>query len=119
MLLVIKRLLFGTIATLVIGAGAVVYLAVPYFSTPKFVVRNESGVSVEVTAHWKGQSRNLGSLSVGSERVFEVNDEAAMEFRAVYPSGQIITSEPGVYFTSGTTVIAVVTGSSIEVSTEF
>ena len=119
MLFVIKKLLFAIVAILAIGAGLLVYFAAPYVATPKFVVKNESGVSVEVTAHWREKSKRIGSIVAGSKRVFEVNDEAAMEFRAVYPSGQVVTSSPAVYFTSGTTIIAVVTESAVEVSAEF
>lgn len=118
MLFVVKKLLFATVAILVIGAGSLVYFAAPYVATPKFVVKNESDISVEVTAHWREQIKSLSNIPAGSERVFEVNDEAAMEFRAVYQNGLVITSSPAVYFTSGTTVIAVVTESAVEVSTE-
>lgn len=115
----IKKLVLGTFTALIIGAGALAYLAAPYVATPEFVVKNESGVSIEVTAQWRERSKKLGSLPAGSEQVFEVNDEAAMKFRVVYPSGRVITSEPAIYFTSGTKVIAVVGKSSIDVSTEF
>lgn len=114
----IKKLLLDIVALMVIGVGTFAYVAATYVGTPKFTVKNQSGVSVEVTAYWREQSRNLGTLSPGEERVFEVNDEAAMQFQAVYPGGQVITSSPAVYFTSGTTVLAVVTESSIEVSAE-
>lgn len=116
---VIKKSVSGTVAAFIIGAGALAYLAAPYVTTPRFVVKNESGVSVEVTAHWRERSKKLGRLPAGSEQAFEVDDEAAMKFRVVYPSGQVVTSEPAVYFTSGTKTIAVVGESSINVRTEF
>ena len=107
------------VAILFIGAGSVAYFAASYVATPKFIVKNESDVNVEVTAYWKQQSKNLGSILAGGEQMFELNDEAAMEFRVAYPDGQVITNSPAIYFTSGTTVIAVVTESAIKVNAEF
>lgn len=85
-------------------------------ATPKFIVKNEAGVPVKVTSHWREKIKDLGELSPGAMIEFEVNDEAAMEFRATYPNGRVASSFPAVYFTSGTVTIAVVTDSSVEVS---
>jgi len=116
---VIRNQVRVIVAILFIGAGSVAYFAASYVATPKFIVKNESDVNVEVTAYWKQQSKNLGSILAGGEQMFELNDEAAMEFRVAYPDGQVITSSPAIYFTSGTTVIAVVTESAIKVNAEF
>jgi len=64
------------------------------------------------------EKKDLGELSPGSTIEFEVNDEAAMEFKATFTNGLVASSSQPVYFTSGTVTIAVVTESSIEVSTQ-
>ncbi len=100
------------------AVGALAFLAAPYVATPVFTVTNGSNVSVEVSAHWREETKILGKLDPGSELEFEVNDEAAMEFKATKPDGSVLTSAPPVYFTSGTSTTAVVKESSIEVSTQ-
>src|SRR5690606_18920779 len=114
----IKKLLLSIAAFLILGIGALVYLVAPHVATPKFIVKNETSVPVKVTAHWREKIKDLGELSPGAMIEFEVSDEAAMEFKAKYPNGEIVSSLPAVYFTSGTVTNAVVTDSSIEVSTQ-
>ncbi|MDX9688805.1 hypothetical protein [Halopseudomonas formosensis] len=114
----IKKLLLSIAAFLILGIGALVYLVAPYVATPKFIVKNEASVPVKVTAHWRDKIKELGELSPGTMIEFEVTDEAAMEFKAIYPNGRVASSFPAVYFTSGVVTNAVVTDSSIEVSTQ-
>ena len=115
---VLKKILIGITVVVIVGVGALAYLAAPFVATPRFIVKNESNVSVRVTAHWREETRTLGQLSPGDELEFEVNDEAAMEFQAVSTSGLALSSKPAVYFTSGTVTSAIITESSIEISTE-
>lgn len=114
----IKKLLLTIAAFFILGIGALVYLVAPHVATPKFIVKNEASVSVKVTAHWRENIKDFGEISPGAMIEFEVTDEAAMEFKAIYPNGEIASSFPVVYFTSGTVTNAVVTDSSIEVSTQ-
>lgn len=114
----IKKLLISIAALLILGIGLLVYLVAPHVAAPKFIVKNEAGVPVNVTAHWREKIKDLGELSSGAIVEFEVTDEAAMEFKATYPNGRVAASFPAVYFTSGTVINAVVTDSSIEVSTQ-
>ncbi len=114
----IKKLLLSIAAFLILGIGALVYLVAPHVATPKFIVKNEASVPVKVSAHWRDKIKDLGELSPGTMIEFEVTDEAAMEFKATYPDGRVTSSFPEDYFTSGTITNAVVTDSSIEVSTQ-
>lgn len=102
--------MIGVVLTLIIGAGLCV-------ATPTFTVTNKSEVNMQVTAHWRQEVKGLGELTPSDEVQFTVNDEAAMVFKAVKPDGSVLSSEPAVYFTSGTSTSAVITGSSIEVNT--
>lgn len=96
--------------------GLVGYLAAAHFATPKFTVKNAA--SVPVTAHWREETKDLGELAPGSLIEFEVTAEAAMEFRVTYPNGQVASSSNAVYFTSGTINNAVITDSSVDVSSQ-
>lgn len=112
----IKKFLLPIAAFLIIGVGVLVYWVIPHATTPKFVVKNEAGVPVKVTAHWREEVKDLGEVSPGAAIKFEVADEAAMEFKVIYPDGRTASSSPAVYFTAGTVTNAVVTDSSVEVS---
>lgn len=114
----IKKFLLPIAAFLILGVGALVYWVIPHATTPKFVVKNEASVPVKVTAHWREEVKDLGELSPGAEIEFEVADEAAMGFKATYPNGRVASSSPAVYFTAGTVTNAVVTDSSVEVSSQ-
>lgn|GEM_PF-2212203 len=115
---VVKKILIGIIILLAFAVGTLAFLAAPYVATPVFTVTNDSNVSVEVSANWREETKYLGKLNPGAELKFEVNDEAAMEFKATKPDGSVLTSVPPVYFTSGTSTAAVVKESSIEVRTQ-
>lgn len=104
--------------SITLGFCLLVYLAVPYVATPKFIVKNDTNFSIQITAHWRDKNKSLGQLSPGSELEFEVNDEAAMKFKVEFPEGRVLSSSPAVYFTSGTITRAIITGASIEVSTQ-
>lgn len=114
----IKKLLLSIAAFLILGIGVLVYLVAEYGAAPKLIVKNEAGVPVKITAHWRDKIKELGELSPGTMIEFEVTDEAAMEFKVIYPNGRVASSSPAVYFTSGVVTDAVVTDSSIEVSTQ-
>lgn len=114
----INKLLLAITALFIIGVGILIYLAAPFVATPKFIVKNESSATVKVTAHWRGKAKVLAGLSSDSQLEFKVNDEAAMEFKAAFPNGLVLSSAPAVYFASGTVTNAVVTDSSIEVSAQ-
>lgn len=113
----INKLLLAIAALFIFGIGLLAYLVVPLVATPTFVIKNEAGETVEVTAQWRNKVKQLGNIQPGSELVFEIKDEAAMEFRAVFPNGRVVHSGPAVYFTSGTVTEATVTAASIEVLT--
>ena len=113
----IKKILIGITILSAFAVGALAFLAA-HMAKPEFKVTNDSNVSVEVSAHWREKTKILGKLDPGAELKFEVNDEAAMEFKATRPDGSVLTSAPPVYFTSGTSTTAVVKESSIEVSTQ-
>ncbi|ASF17195.1 hypothetical protein K5M76_17080 [Shewanella xiamenensis] len=114
----INKLLLSIAAFLILGGVALVYLAALHVTTPRFIVKNEASVPVNVTAHWRDKIKDLGELSPDTIIEFEVTDEATMEFKALYSNGRITSSFPAVYFTSGIVTIAVVTDSSVEVSTQ-
>lgn len=114
----IKKILIVIALLAALAAGTLAFLTAPYVATPVFTVTNDSSVSVEVTAHWREEAKSLGILKPGDKLKFEVNDEAAMEFKATKPDGKVLTSAPPVYFTTGTSATAVVKESSIDVSTQ-
>ena len=114
----IKKLSIGIAAIFIIGIATLAYIVAPYVATPKFIVKNETSSSVQVSAYWREESRDLGQLSAGSVLEFEVNDEAAMEFKATFPNDKVLSSSPAVYFTSGTLTKAIIAESTIEVSTQ-
>lgn len=113
----IKKLLLSIAAFLILGIVTLVYLVALHVTASRFIVKNEASVPVKVTAHWRDKIKELGELLPDTMIEFEVTDEATMEFKALYPNGQIISSFPAVYFTAGVVTIVVVTDSSVEVST--
>ena len=98
--------------------GILLFTVAPLVATPKFIVINESRETVAVQAHWRETIRDLGDIPSNGRIEFEVNDEASMNFVATFPNGEIITSSPAVYFTSGTVTYAVISTTSVDVSTE-
>lgn len=116
----IKKVLLAIAALFIIGIGMLLCLVAlaPLVVTPKFSVINESDETVTVTAHWREKVKNLGTVPPGSEIEFEVDDEAAMVFQVTFPNGMVVSSSPAIYFTSGTVTNAVITGFTVEVSTE-
>lgn len=113
-----KKLLLTVSTFIILAIGALLYIATPYVATPKFIVKNMASTPVIVTAHWRTHTKDLGELAPDTSIEFEVNDEAAMLFNAIHPNGRISDSSPGVYFTSGTLVYAVITDTEIEVATQ-
>lgn len=93
------------------------FLGALYWATPTVVIHNHSGVEVQVEARWDAQRKQLPALSPGAKRRFKVAGESAMGFVVNYPDGRQISSTP-VYFTTATTVTAVVTDSGVEVRSE-
>ncbi len=92
-------------------------LAITYWATPTMVVRNDSQHTVRVTAHWGDRLKILQAIKPGARRTFKVRGESAITFVVSYPDGTQVTSHP-MYFTTATTVTAVVTGSGVEATTE-
>ena len=88
------------------------------FLGPGFLVINETEADVEVTAHWRDRSQELGVIGGGGQHRFRVNDEAAMRFVGRYPDGREVASEE-IYFSGGTAVEAVIGDDSISVRYEF
>lgn len=94
-----------------------VILAAPSFFDPAFEVVNESTEPVFVVAEWRGEEKTIGNIGPMATYEFCVDAEAAMKFRVGYLGGVEIESEP-IYFTSGTTVIATITGNAVRVRYE-
>ncbi|WP_313055426.1 hypothetical protein [Pseudomonas lopnurensis] len=88
-----------------------------YWATPTMVVQNDSELTVQVTAHWGDSRKMLQPIKPGDKRTFKVRGESAIEFVATYPDGTQVTSRP-MYFTTATTVTAVVTDSGVEATAE-
>lgn len=86
-----------------------------YWATPTMVVQNHSGSTVQMIAKWDDNVIELPALSPGAQRAFKVRGESAIEFFVTYPDGTQVKSQP-MYFTTATTVSAVVTANSVEVS---
>lgn len=97
---------------------AMVTLAIPSFFDPEFEVANNSSGTVSVVAAWRSHEKMIGNIAPMSSYEFSVDDEAAMIFRVHYASGKEVESEP-MYFTSGTKVIATISGDSMVVRYDF
>lgn len=109
----LKHLGWGLLAVLVSVftlAGAALYWA-----TPTMVVRNDSSATVQVTARWNAHHRELHDLQPGHARTFKVRGESTITFTVTYPDGSHVQSLP-MYFTTATTVSAVITARSVSVS---
>lgn len=113
-----NRLLIATSILLSVVIGIFLFSVAPLVTTPKFIVINESRETVAVQAHWRETIRDLGDIPSDEMIEFEVNDEASMNFVVTFPNGEIITSSPPVYFTSGTVTYAVISSTSVDVSTK-
>lgn len=114
----LKRLILVFFGVLIAGAGVTIFIADSYLGTPKFVVINQSDLAIEARVYWREQSKDLGTLAPGGNRIFRVRDEAGMRFSAVYPDGRIVNSSHETYFTNGMTVTAIFTTTTVEVSAE-
>jgi hypothetical protein len=112
-----RKVLLGISASLLVGLGALAYLAAPYLATPRFSVLNATRNPVQVTAYWRNESKLLGTIAPNQEVEFTVNAEAAISFKAKYENGKEVASE-GMYFTSGTSIEAKITGTAIELRYE-
>lgn len=100
--------------------GAVILIglaifAIPAFFDPAFEVVNQTDGPVYVIAEWRTESREIGSIEALSSYEFSVDDEAAMVFRVRFADGSEAESEP-IYFSRGFTVIATISGNSVEVA---
>lgn len=113
----IKKALFGIAVVVIVCVGALVYIAAPYLTTPTFSVSNSSASPVSVIAFWRDKSKDLGLIAPGEVIEFEVNDEAAIKFKAKYSSGKEVISEE-MYFSSGLSIDATVTETGIELNYE-
>ncbi|MGM0564318.1 MAG: hypothetical protein ACQES2_08305 [Pseudomonadota bacterium] len=90
----------------IIGFTGLAVLLLPSFFRPTFEVTNRDNEAASITAHWRQQEKDLGSLSPGETVQFDLSDEAGMVFIARYPDGQHAASEP-VYFSRGLNIVAV------------
>lgn len=88
-----------------------------YWATPTMIVQNRSESIVQIIAKWDDNVIELPGLSPGAQRTFKVRGESAIEFFVTYPDGTQVKSQP-MYFTTATTVSAVVTANSVDVSAE-
>lgn len=112
---IIKRIAIALFALFILCTALL--LAITYWATPTMVVRNDSQHTVRVTAHWGNSFKILQPLKPGARRTFKVRGESAITFVVSYPDGTQVTSHP-MYFTTATTVTAVVTGSGVEATME-
>lgn len=92
-------------------------VGITYWATPTVVIQNHSWVTVHVEAYWGTDRKQFPAITPEAKRTFKVTGESAMEFVATYPDGRHVTSLP-MYFTTATTVTAVVTDSGVEVTAE-
>lgn len=88
-----------------------------YWATPTIVIQNHSGDTVRVTAQWGTSRKELPAVSPGAKRTFKVAGESAIEFVVTYPDSTQLRSLP-MYFTTATTVTAVVTDRVVEVTAD-
>ena len=98
-------------------AGAALIFIAPSFSTPRFVVSNDTADKVLVIARWRQQEKDLGVLLAGGQTEFTVKDEAAMEVIARFPDGHSVSNDP-VYCTAGMVYKFEITASKIEATFE-
>jgi hypothetical protein len=85
------------------------------WATPTVVVRNQSGVTVQVVAQWNTHRKQLPAIAPRATCRFKAAGESSMVFVVTYPDGQQLTSLP-MYFTTATTVTAVVTENTVDVT---
>lgn len=97
---------------------AALLLGVDYWAAPTVVVRNQSGVTVQVEAQWSANRKQLPAIAPGAKRTFKVTGESSIVFAVTYPDGRQLTSRP-MYFTAFTTVTAVITDGLVEVDAKF
>jgi len=96
----IKKLSILIISILCIITGALMFIAAPYFSDAKFIIRNKTNSNVSLVARWRNNEKSLGIVKPGASIELSVNDEAAIEFIVTLNENNIIQSQP-LYFTSG------------------
>lgn len=113
---ILRRIAFALCALAALYAA--LFLGVAYWAKPTMVIRNHSGVTVQVEARWGTNRKQLPAIAPGAKRRFKVGGESAMGFVVTYPDGKQISTEP-VYFTITTTVTAIVTDSTVEVTSNF
>jgi hypothetical protein len=110
-----RSITLSLVILLLIGVG--ISLA-PLLKDPSFKIMNQSQHIVQVSAHWRGESRELGAIQPSSTYLLTLDDEAAMKFTAHYPDGRNVDSEE-IYFTGGTIIIATITENEIKVKHDF
>jgi len=111
-----SRLFFGALIVVVISTT---YVFVRGSALgPSFRISNDSTQNVAVTARWRDQSRDLGTIEPGSTLSLTVRDEASIVFNVRYADGRDIDSKP-VYFSSGIITNVSISGASIDVEQDF
>ena len=107
-----SRLFLGTLLVVVISTT---YIFVSNAALgPRFKISNNSLHAVVVTAKWRDQVRNLGTVEPNSSTALTVRDEASMVFDVEYADGRELYSE-SVYFTSGMTIYVSIAEESVAV----
>jgi hypothetical protein len=110
------RFFFGLLIVVVISTA---YIVVGGFRLgPRFNITNDSAQNVTVTATWKNQSRDLGSIESGSTISLTVRGEASMVFNVRHADGSEMASEP-VYVTGEVTIDVSISEDSIDVQHNF
>lgn len=92
-----------------------VLAAITYWATPTVVIQNHSPDAVRVAAQWGTSRKQLPGIAPGATRTFKIAGESAVAFVVTYPDGSQITSLP-MYFTTATTVTAVITDNHVNVT---
>jgi hypothetical protein len=111
-----SRFFFGLLIVIVISTT---YIFVGGFTLgPRFNIINDSAQNMTVTATWRNQTRDLGTIESGSTISLTVRDEASMVFYVRYADGREMVSAP-VYFTSGVTIDVSISEDSIDVQHNF
>ena len=110
----IDRLFNILVIPAIIFLGLLLVLALPSFTTPHFDIKNLASDDIKVSAVWRETQKQLGEISPGTTKTFDVDDETGMTFIVRYVSGAEVKTEPK-YFTRGVTVVVTVSDDTVSV----
>lgn len=105
----------ATFASVILGLFVLFYMLAPQAS--RFIVANVDSEPVRVTAHWRGQTRDLGRIAPGKRVEFSLKDEAAMSFEIIRENGTGVNTS-AVYFTNGLTVHVEISHARVDVKSD-